>query len=125
MPLSPSERRKLVAILGMMGSDHDGERAAAAALASRIVRAAGLGWDDLISTAPAPQQQAPGGARDGAGSRWQDSDDIAVCLKWLGHLNAWECSFVTDLRRARRPLSPAQKAKLLQIADGLRARGLS
>jgi len=48
-----------------------------------------------------------------------------LCLRWLGELSPWEISFVSDLRRKRRPLTPAQAAKLAQIADALRARGLA
>lgn len=122
-PLSPAELRKLVGILGRLGSDHDGERAAAGLLASRLLRAAGLGWDDLL-TAP-KLQQAPDGTQGGHGSWSPGGSDLTTCLRWLGELNAWEVGFVTDLRRKRRPLSPAQAAKLQQIADNLRARGLA
>ena len=125
VPLSPAERRKLVAILGMMGSDHDGERAAAAALASRLVRDKGLTWDAVILADGPETRQAPGGTQDGRGSRWQDSDSLTTCLRWLGELTPWETRFVMDLRQKSRLLTPAQRAKLEQIADGLRARGLS
>jgi len=124
-PLTPAERTRLVGILGMLGSDHLGERAAAAALASRLVRDKGLGWNDVIAAEGVGEQQAPGVAQGGTGgsSWWQDSDGLATCLRWLGDLTAWEASFVTDLRRKRRPFTPAQRAKIEQIADGLRARG--
>ena len=41
--LSPADRDRLVAILGMLGSAFDGERASAALLASRMLKAAGSG----------------------------------------------------------------------------------
>ncbi len=125
MPLSPAERKKLVAILGMMGSDHDGERAAAAALASRLVRDKGLTWDAVILADGPKTQQAPSGTQGGHDTRWQDSDGLATCLRWLGELTPWETRFVLDLRQKRRPFTPAQRAKIKQIADVLRARGLS
>jgi len=125
VPLSPAERRKLVGILGMLGSAHDGERAAAAALASRLVRDKGLGWDDLILADGPGTRQAPGGTQDGRGSRWQGGDSLTTCLRWLGELTPWETRFVMDLRQKRRPFTPAQRAKIEQIADALRARGLS
>ena len=40
--LAPAEVRRLVGILGRLGSDHNGERAVAGLLASRMLRAAGL-----------------------------------------------------------------------------------
>jgi len=52
-------------------------------------------------------------------------DNLTLCLKWLGELSPWETGFVLDLRRKRRPLTQAQAAKLAQVADALRARGLS
>jgi len=43
---------KLVKICGMFGSEHPGERAAAAVLADEIVRKAGLTWAQVIASAP-------------------------------------------------------------------------
>ncbi len=40
--LSPAERTRLVNILGMLGSEHAGERASAAFLAAKLVRDRGL-----------------------------------------------------------------------------------
>lgn len=50
--------QRLIAILGMLGSEHEGERAAAALKATEMVRAAGLDWARII--------QAPIGAYAGA-----------------------------------------------------------
>lgn len=124
MPLSPAERQRLVGILGRLGSDHDGERAAAGLLATRMLRAAGLGWDDLILTGAATRQVS-GGAQNEHSTWPPGQDNLVLCLRWLGKLSPWEAGFVSDLRRKRRPLTPAQAAKLAQIATGLRARGLT
>lgn len=43
--------RRLVAIAGMLGSDHDGERANAARLATIELRRLGLTWSDLVQRA--------------------------------------------------------------------------
>lgn len=123
-PLSPAERNRLVAILGRLGSDYDGERAAAALLASRLLRDRGLCWDDLIQ-AVGGARQTSGGAQSGQSAWPPGQDNLTTCLRWLGELSPWETGFVLDLRRKRRPLTPAQAAKLAQIADALRARGLS
>jgi hypothetical protein len=40
---------KLVKVLGMLGSAHAGERAAAALRATRMMKAAGLTWGDILS----------------------------------------------------------------------------
>ena len=39
---------KLARVLGMLGSAHDGERASAAALADKLIRAQGLTWPEII-----------------------------------------------------------------------------
>lgn len=52
------DRAKLVRILGMLGSDHAGEIAAAGRAAHKLVCAAGLGWHDMILPALAPPRPA-------------------------------------------------------------------
>jgi len=123
-PLSSAERNRLVAILGRLGSDYDGERAAAGLLAARLLRDRGLCWDDLILTGGGVQR-VPGIAQEERSTWPPGQDNLVLCLRWLGELSSWEVGFVTDLRRKRRLLTPAQTAKLAQIADALRARGLS
>ncbi len=56
--MKDADRRKLTRILGMLGSDHPGERAAAALAAHRQVKALGTTWWDLLSETP----KTPGGA---------------------------------------------------------------
>ena|SRR5712671_5916708 len=42
------DRQKLVRVLGMLGSDHDGERASAARMATQMLREAELTWDHVV-----------------------------------------------------------------------------
>jgi len=44
----PLDKRKLVMVLGMLGSAHDGEIAAAGRSAAKMVREAGLTWREVI-----------------------------------------------------------------------------
>ena len=46
--LDPSAADRLAKLLGMLGSDHDGEVCNAARLADALVRERGLRWDDVI-----------------------------------------------------------------------------
>ena len=46
------ERQRLAAILGMLGSSHAGERAAAALQAEAFRSKHGLTWAELVSGAP-------------------------------------------------------------------------
>ena len=122
VPLSPAERRRLVNILGMMGSDHDGERAGAAALASRLVRDRGLTWDAVIPADGSTTTSSPSpGAADYAAWRAM----LALCTWHRAALSEWEQGFVADLQCRRKPPTPKQVAAATQIADRLRARGLS
>jgi len=51
--MDKAERAKLARILGMLGSEHAGERASAALAAHRLVQAAGVNWAELLVEAPA------------------------------------------------------------------------
>jgi hypothetical protein len=57
--LSEGERKRLAAILGMLGSDAPGERDNAARLAEQFRRQHGLTWTELLALSPVPG--TPGG----------------------------------------------------------------
>ena len=50
--LPEAKRQLLVKICGMLGSNHDGERAAAGAQADALIRQLNLQWDDVIAPPP-------------------------------------------------------------------------
>ena len=70
--LHPTARDRLVKLLGLLGSEHHGERANAAQMASRLLAQCGLTWADVIQPPPAPlppvRPVAPGSAY--AAARW-------------------------------------------------------
>jgi hypothetical protein len=47
-------RNRLVKVLGMLGSPHDGERAAAGLLATKLLTRAGLMWDTVLAVPAGP-----------------------------------------------------------------------
>jgi hypothetical protein len=53
--LAASDRERLARLLGMMGSDHDGEALNAARMADRLVRDHGITWIDAITAPVVPQ----------------------------------------------------------------------
>lgn len=59
--MTDQERQRLAAILGMLGSDHAGERAAAALQAEAFRKRHGLTWSELLALSPAapPPEPAP------------------------------------------------------------------
>jgi hypothetical protein len=121
--LSTAERDRLIAILGMLGSDFDGERASAALMASRLLKNAGLVWADVVvvpQIGSRQERQRHGPSDPFPGRSWYDI--AARCGEYPQYLDAWELEFIEGLRRFPR-LSPKQFAKLSTIVARLRARG--
>ncbi len=100
----PESVNQLIKVLGMLGSEHDGERASAAAIADRIVRKLGLTWTDIISR-PEPQSLS----------------DLCAWLLTSDLLTIWEAGFVSTLRA---PISVKQRDKLDDITRRIRAKGV-
>jgi len=116
MALSDDKRRRLVGVLDRPGSDFDGERSAAALLTARMVREAGLVWNDII-TEPEVSRR-----RDTLPADWRADLDLAQ--RYFHLCTEWELGFLKSI--ARRPrISTKQGAILQRIATELRARGLS
>ncbi|HEY2615981.1 MAG TPA: hypothetical protein VGI78_01455 [Acetobacteraceae bacterium] len=57
--ITTSERARLAAILGMLGSEHAGERAAAGLQAEAFRRKHGLTWEELLGEAAAARIVIP------------------------------------------------------------------
>jgi hypothetical protein len=117
--LTPDLAAKLAKILGMLGSDYDGEIAAAGRRANAMVKRAGLTWDEVISSsAPIPQQphRPP--------RRWRKpgtpSDTAALCLQWSEVLTDWETDFCRSIV-GRRQVSTKQAGVLARIVDKVEA----
>ena len=109
--LTPAELTKLVAILGRLGSDFDGERAAAGMLASRMLRSKGLTWGDVVASPqiryspppppPPPQPKSPG----------------ELLARHRGQLSRWEIDFLTNLTNWRGRYTSKQEACLARIRE--------
>ena len=119
--LPPDDCRKLARILGMLGSDAVGERAAAGLLATKLIKSHGLQWSDVISGAV--QAQQPPHRQSGAHTRSSPATDLTLCRRHLGAVTPWEADFVCGLQNRRR-WSEKQLAILQGIAADLRKRGL-
>jgi hypothetical protein len=104
---------RLAKILGMLGSAHAGERAAAAAKADELVKSVGLTWRDIIMPSPptVPQIEAPDW-------RWM----AVECLAFKERLKPAEFDFVTKIIGWRTEPSPKQLAWLeaihTRLSDG-------
>ena len=105
--LPATDRSKLAKLLGMLGSDHAGERDAAALAAHQLVTQAGLSWRQIVSP-PAIEKPLP------ELGTWRAT--VAECLARPGSLRPWELGFLRDLPQFRR-LSVKQRYVLKEIAD--------
>ena len=117
--LALDDRRKLVGILSRLASDHDGERAAAGLLATRLLKARGLGWDQIIGAAlPAPHRD-PWAGTPPPPFPWRNT--AAMCRGRSDLLSAREMEFLNSLGRWTGALTPKQAAWLERIADKVAA----
>jgi hypothetical protein len=120
------DRELLAKSLGLLGSSHDGERLAAAAVAERLRANAGMTWFEILATPafPAPRREpVDRGDRD----RGDDGIDIALALELCREnsamLSVWEKKFLRSIaeQHRRRGLSAKQIAVLARIARGIAA----
>jgi hypothetical protein len=104
--LSPADRARLTKLLGMLGSDHPGERDNAGVAAHRLIQSKGLAWADILATAPAAAPQPL--------ISWRET--CAELQKRLGSLRVWEKRFISDLPHFTR-ISAKQRSILAEIAE--------
>ena len=107
-PLPRHELERLSKLCGMFGSDHAGERAAAAAKADQLVRGLGLTWGEVL-TAPHALAAPPA----------SNAGKIEFLRRHLHALNGWEAGFVTDVARCRR-LTPKQQNIVDQLVNKIK-----
>jgi hypothetical protein len=88
---------RLAKILGLLGSDHSGERDAAAQAAHKLVRGLGLSWADVIHASP-PPDHAP------RIRSWR-ADDSAMMRKASSILTRFSCCRSFMLIRFSRQLT--------------------
>jgi hypothetical protein len=129
--LAPFHRDRLVKFLGMCGSAHDGERAAAPLKADELVRGLGLQWSDIVATPeperryspppPTPRPKAFQPGMDPAKLR-QLFNDWHLATRQSKYCSAWEQHFLSSIPAVPK-LTPKQQKVLNGIADSLRAAG--
>jgi len=103
--LSVIDRARLALLLGMMGSDHDGEALNAARTAHGMVREARLSWPEILEREPPASNVA------------RLRGDVE---RLLGHcrccrLNPWGRDFLASMAERSGGLSPKQAAALERI----------
>jgi hypothetical protein len=122
--LAEADRTRLAQMLGLLGSDHAGERDAAGLAAHRLIRQRGVTWFDVLTTTLPPPDHAH---RTGHGSDPLRGDWRAMaarCTQFPHLIDKWEWQFLSGLHRFPR-LSAKQNATLTGIVTRLRAAGCS
>jgi hypothetical protein len=104
--LQPQYRKRLVDLLGMLGSDHDGERANAARLADEHRRKSGLTWHDIILPLAEDRPRKPRKPRKAKATKptpkpkppeqptWRD---MATLVAEFVLATEWERNFASEL----------------------------
>ncbi len=87
--LDEHDRERLIRLLGMTGSDHDGEAINAVRLAGRLLQSKGVRWRDVIL----PQPELPFRSRPHAPERRRDP--------WLDVLEDWPAHWTAAVRLCR------------------------
>ncbi len=106
------DRDRLSKLLGLLGSAHDGEVAAAGRAAHRLLREAGLTWPDVLLTPPPPRRPLPKPPVDRVSV-------IVECRRRWAFLSDWEQGFVTSIARRPHRLSGKQAECLDRICRRL------
>jgi hypothetical protein len=99
--LDPITADRLAKLCGLFSSEHDGERATAAAMADKLIRDLGLTWLDVFQSIREP-------------STVEGMIDFALCYG-DGMLTIWEEGFLHGIR-GRQLLTTKQLEKLQAIA---------
>jgi hypothetical protein len=109
--VSALDRERLARLLGMLGSEHEGEVVAAARQAERLRRQAGATWFEILAS-PSPSAP-PHGAPVPA-------EVAEMLVMWGAHenccLSPWERDFLASMREWRSLPTPRQLAVVLRTA---------
>ena len=111
--LSMPDLERLERILGMLGSSHDGERAAAALKANELITNRGVTWADLIASL----KSAGGVPAGGMLPHWSDAQE---CLRSSETWSDREADFLRNMTRKRKAPTPAQAEWLADLLARVR-----
>jgi hypothetical protein len=126
--MDETDRDKLVKVLRMFGSDHDGEVTSAARRAHHILKTHALDWDDLIiqeGRRSEPRQERNKPPRHDPDD--DEADLIHRCAERPKCLSAWEQDFIRSIGESIIEwgrLTPKQRAILDRIVNKLKVQGV-
>lgn len=108
--ITQTDATRLAKICGMLGSNHDGERAAAALKADSMVRDLGLTWQDVIAPTAVTRPAPPPKRR----IDWLDAQphNLLPLPIWTD----WESEFLESVQYRSR-ISPKQWAIITRLRE--------
>jgi hypothetical protein len=119
--LSPEDRERLVKVLRLISSPHNGEKTAAAERAQAMLESRGLDWGDVIGTERIVEKPVWILVRDD-----DEADLVEKCIMQGQHVKPWEWEFLNSINAwlaERGKLTPKQRDKLNEIIVKLKAMG--
>jgi hypothetical protein len=117
--IDPNSATRLAKILGMLGSNHDGERASAAAKADAMVRSMGLTWPEVIALPARPA--APPASPRSSPIVWGRM--AMFCYARQAQMNARERQFIASMLVWRGEPSEKQRDWLIDLYSRLSGTG--
>lgn len=124
--LTGADRTKLVKVLSLLASSHDGERAAAGFMAAKMLRDRGLDWDSLIALPERTARSRPPGGSPPRAPTYPASAWIAqiqFLQRHAGRLTKWELDFVRSMATRTR-LTTKQGEILFEVQQRLLGEGV-
>ncbi len=106
--MNKADLAKLKRVLGLLGSDHVGERASAALAAHRLLQSKGASWSELLAM--------PGSARGAKGPTEQGIDYVAAAESRMRQLRRENDRLEAQIKRLKTQLSTV-KDELSRIRD--------
>lgn len=104
------DRARFAKLLGMLGSHHDGEVAAAGRAAEAMVKGAGLTWHDVVTPTLPPPPRSPSRG-------YTVTEAVTFLLDRWDVLTDWEITFVEAIQHQGNPLSTKQKTVLDRLVE--------
>ena len=98
--MNRTELAKLKRVLGLLGSDHVGERASAALAAHRLVQSTGASWQELLSV--------PASAKGAKSATEQGMDYMAAAESRMRQLRRENERLEAQIKRLKTQLSDAK-----------------
>jgi hypothetical protein len=111
--LNQNSAQRLCKILGMLGSTHAGERAAAGLAAHRLLRDLNLTWNEVIAAPSLIPSPAPAGSWQAPGTAWQKM--ARYCWNRRDFLRPRDQEFIRSMLNWSREPSTRQADWLAEI----------